>query len=73
MANLYKQFRDLLPADPLLVGTVVAVDGDLAVIEQPGGGLLNARGVASVGRRVFVRGGAIEGEAPDLPYVEVIL
>lgn len=73
MANLYKRFLSLVPTDPLQVGTVVSVDGEVAVIELPGGGLLNARGSASEGDRVFVRGGAIEGVAPALPYVEVIV
>lgn len=73
MANLYKTFLSLVPTDPLLVGDVQAVDGDVAVVELPGGGLINARGAAKVGDRVFVRAGAIEGAAPALPYVEVIV
>ena len=69
--NVYRQFLDLLPARPLQVGTVTATDGDTSTVELPGGGLLQARGTAAVGARVFVRDGVIESEAPALP-VELI-
>lgn len=71
MRNPYKLLRDLLPEAPLQVGTVRAVADGVARIELPGGGLLQARGVATVDQRVFVRDGLIEGPAPDLP-VEII-
>ena len=70
LRNPYRVFMDLLPARPLQVGTVAAVDGDVATITMPGGGTLQARGQATVGPRVFVRDGVIEGEAPTLTYVE---
>ena len=69
MANLYKAFLDLIPADPLQLGTVTAVDGESATIELPGGGILRARGAATVGQQVFVRAGAIEAQAPLQPVV----
>lgn len=71
MANLLREFEALLPGSPLLVGNVLAVANGLATIELPDGGIVRARGAASVGQRVFVRDGAIEGLAPDLPYVDV--
>ena len=71
MSNLFKAFTDLLPARPLQVGTVLSVSGGIATVELPGGGILQARGAATAGQRVFVRDGLIEGLAPDLP-VEVI-
>lgn len=69
--NLYKAFRDLMPAPALLVGDVVAFADGVATVELPDGGMLQARGAAAVGDRVFVRDGLIESEAPDLP-VETI-
>lgn len=69
--NLFKKFRDLIPEPPLLVGDVVAYADGVATIEEPGGGLSNARGDATVGDRVFFRNGVIEGPAPSLP-VELI-
>ena len=71
MRNLYKVFRDLIPEPALQVGTVLSVSGGVASLELPGGGVLKARGDATTGQRVFVRGGVIEGAAPDLP-VELI-
>lgn len=71
MSNLFKAFLDLLPARPLQVGTVLSVSGGVAAVELPGGGVLQVRGTATAGQRVFVRDGLIEGTAPDLP-IEVI-
>lgn len=73
MASLLRDFQALLPASPLLVGDVVSISNGLATIELPDGALISARGGASVGQRVFVRGGAIEGQAPALPFVEIVV
>lgn len=70
MPNLYKQFMDLQSPKPLLVGTVAFVINGVATVNLPGGGRLQARGPAQAGQRVFVRDGAIEGEAPSLTYTE---
>lgn len=67
MPNLYKQFLDLIPDPSLQVGDVSAINGNIATVDLPGGGSLTARGVTTVGARVFVRGGVIEGNAPSLP------
>lgn len=69
LRNPYRQFLDLMPKRPLQVGTVSAVAGGVATITLPGGGVLQARGEATAGQRVFVRDGVIEGEAPNLTYV----
>lgn len=71
MANLFRQFMDLLPDRALQVGEVLSVDAGVAVVELPGGGTVHARGAATVGQLVFVRDGAIEGQAPSLP-IELI-
>lgn len=65
--NLYKRFINLLPQRPLQTGTVTAYSGGVATITLLGGGIVTARGDASVGQKVFFRDGAIEGDAPDLP------
>ena len=70
MPNIYRQFLDLLPKRPLHIGEVTAVDAGVATITLPGGGVIQARGHATVGQRVFVRDGVIEGPAPALTYVE---
>lgn len=67
MSNPYKLLRDLMPTAPLLVGEVVSVAGDLALIELPGGNRVKARGSAFIGQKVFFRDEVIEGAAPNLP------
>lgn len=71
MSNLFKQFLDLIPDPALQTGEVVSISDEIATVELPGGGQIKARGTATVGMKVFVKGGVIEGEAPDLP-VELI-
>jgi len=71
MANLYAEFRRLIPNAPLQVGTVVAVFAGCATVALQGGGTLRVRGDAALDDRVFVRDGVIEGPAPDLTLVEI--
>jgi hypothetical protein len=71
MSNPYKLLRDLIPTAPLLVGVVTGVSNGTAVIELPGGSRVQARGVGTIGQHVFMRDGAIEGDAPSLP-IELI-
>ena len=70
MSNLFTFFKQLLPQQPLLIGTVAAAaTGGAWRVELPGGGQVIARGDAALGQQVFVRGGLIEGQAPALSYV----
>lgn len=69
MSNLYRKFRDLISDEPLLVGEVLSIDP--MRIGLPDGSVITARGDAAVGQMVFVRDGAVEGQAPALA-VEVI-
>ncbi len=71
MRNPYRLLRDLLPAAPLLVGDVTDYSDGVATIEEPGGGISQARGTVSIGDRVYFRDGVIEGPAPALT-LEVI-
>ena len=72
MPNLWRQFEDLLPDSPLLLGTVVTHHADGTVtVELLDGGLLRVTGSGSVGDRVFVRDGRVIGDAPTLPTVEI--
>ena len=67
--NPYAAFKALLAPAPLQIGMVQSIHQGVATIELPGGALIRARGQASTGQKVFVRGGLIEGAAPDLPVV----
>jgi hypothetical protein len=69
MNNLYRALREILPQAPLTTAVVAAVDAAryTSVVTAPGGAQQTVRGAdLSVGTRVFVRDGRIEGEAPNL-------
>ncbi len=71
MPNLFSMFRELVPSDPLLVGTVTASNGDVHQVTMMDGGVMMVRGKASLNQQVFVRGGVIEGAAPNLPQITI--
>ena len=71
MANLFKQFQTLFGKGPLQVGVVLTFDAGVAEVELLGGAIVHARGNAQPDQRVFVRDGLIEGEAPDLPLMQI--
>ncbi len=67
--NLYRALLELLPAQPLQVATVAAVNtaNGTSTVTWPGGDVQTVRGTSvGVGDKAFVRGGVIEGAAPDL-------
>lgn len=66
MPNPYRVFKDLLPESPLLIGTVASSSGDVHVVTLIDGGMLTVRGEGTLGQRVFIRDGVIEGTAPSL-------
>ena len=68
MPNIYRQFLDLIPQQPRQVGEVSAIINGVAIVDLMGGGQVQAVGDATIGQRVFVRAGAIEGPAPTLTY-----
>jgi hypothetical protein len=67
--NIWKRFKALIPDDPLLIAKVETIDtlrGTSSVLPL-GGGHMVVRGTSvAVGNFAFVRGGAIEGPAPNL-------
>ena len=64
MSNLYRQFLDLLPARPLQVGTVTATDGSTCTVQLPGGGVLQARGAATVASKSLCAMGSSKAMRP---------
>ncbi|MGC5424771.1 hypothetical protein L7P61_00950 [Aeromonas veronii bv. sobria] len=71
--NLFKRFLELVPGtDPLLVGTVTAVGTTTTTLNTLAGGTVTVRGTGvAIGKKAFYRGGALAGEAPDLPTYEI--
>jgi hypothetical protein len=67
MRNFLTQLKDLLGHAPLQVGEVLEVADGAVKVQLPGGAIVSARGSADVGSQVYVRGGVVEGIAPNLP------
>lgn len=72
MSNLWKQFQNLLPSDPLLIATVLAHNSDgTSTVQYPSGGQATARGQSvAVNAKAYIQSNQIQGEAPDLPVYE---
>ncbi|ASL75243.1 hypothetical protein BC350_01840 [Ralstonia pseudosolanacearum] len=69
---MWRQFEDLLPDAPLLVGAVVTRHNDGTVtVQLLGGGLVRVTGAGEPGDRLFVRGSEVVGPAPTLPTVDI--
>lgn len=74
LLNPFRRLLDLLPANPLLVGDVVATHDDgTATVMLAGGGQIRVRNPQDfmVGTRVFTLSGEITGPAPVLPSVVI--
>lgn len=71
MFNLYKRLLNLVAGPPMDVGHVLSIEPDGVIIEVLNGAQLRIRGTAAVGDWVYVRGGAVDGPAPNLPGVEI--
>ena len=72
MINPFVELLGLLPQTPLLVGQVVSVGSGTVTVQYPGGGRQVARATGySIGAKVFVRAGVVEGAAPALTAVTI--
>lgn len=71
--NLLVRFRQLLPKDPLQVGTVTAHNADgTSAIQLDSGDTVRVLGQSvTVGNRAFFQSGRVQGQAPDLPTYSI--
>jgi len=72
-ANVWTAFSGLLPRDPLLVGTIASVTGDISVVTLLDNGVVSVRGTGTVGSKVYIRAGRIEGPAPSMMQNEIVI
>lgn len=72
MANIWKQFENLLPADPLLIATISAHNSDgTSTVTYPGGGIAVVRGQSvAINSKAFIQSNQVQGAAPNLPSYE---
>ena len=76
MSNPWSVFDNLLPKQPLGVGTAFTVYGDDTVgLTVANGSVRVARGGVDIttGAQYFYRNGRIEGQAPASPVIEVTI
>lgn len=71
MSNLFARFQRLLPSTPLRVGTVTAVAGTSVLVQESDGSAVRVIGSATVGSRIYFKGGEVVGPAPNLQLVVV--
>ena len=71
--NPYKRLLALIPGQPLDAGQVVALTDSGVTVQLVDGAQIHARGTATVGAHVYVRGGVIEGPAPALTGVDQLI
>ena len=67
-----RQLHHLPPTRTTLIRTVLPPHSHPTLSVQPlYAGLLRVTGTAADGTRAFVRDGHIEGEAPELPHIDI--
>jgi len=68
MPNIWKTFDDLLPKDPLLIGTVTMyAANNTSVVSYLGGGTGVVLGQSvAIGSRAYIQSGKIQDAAPSL-------
>jgi hypothetical protein len=71
MRNLWNRFQNLTPPAKRLVGTCVDSAFGVSLIALPGGSVIQVRGTGTVGGRYFILDGRLDGEAPNLPTLEI--
>ncbi len=71
--NLYSRLRALFFDDRLEVGSVTATEPGRVTVALPDGSTVSVIGEATVGDRVYIRGGVIEGMAPALTVVDITI
>ncbi len=70
--NVWSQFKNLLPANPLLAGVVDTAHGDgTSTVLLISGGYVRVRGDATPGSSVYIRQGRIDGNAPPLSQLDI--
>ena len=73
--SIWREFADLLGAEPVLIGTVTAIRPDgTSAVQLPDGTTIIARGTSvAVNSNAYIQGGAIQGSAPTLPIDTITL
>lgn len=70
--NVWKQFQNLLPKDPVLIATVDShnIDGTSTVTFLSGGSAIVYGQDVALNSKAFIQTNRIIGDAPDLTHYE---
>ena len=71
--NTFTLFKEILPADPLLVGTVNSTSGQTSLVSLIDGGVVRVRGVGSIGQKYYIRSGELSTAAPNLTSSTIVV
>ncbi len=71
MINLFTLFKTVLPDNSVQAGVIQTVTDSGCWVMLPSGAKIFVRGTGSVADHVFIRGGAIDGPAPNLTAVTI--
>lgn len=71
LRNPIRALLDLIPQPALQIGTVTSVGDGSVKVTLPGGGTMIARGTATVGDHVYIKGDVVDGVAPALPIITI--
>lgn len=72
--NPWTRWSALNPAPALMVGEVISIADGYSTVQLPGGSMISAKGTTvPVGQLAYVRGGVVEGPAPELDQIEIEL
>lgn len=69
MTNVYRLLQELLPHDPLRLGTIITDPASIAgtvLVQMANGGELRVRGTGTVGDTVFMQGGEVRSVVSGL-------
>lgn len=72
-ANVWSAFKQILPSEPLLVGTLSSTDGQTSLMTLVDGGVIRVRGTGTANAKYYIRAGRIENEAPNLVMSEIVI
>lgn len=73
MANIWKQFENLLEKDTTQIATLIDTDGQRSTVEFMSGERARVTGTGTPGSKVFIKGQEIKEEAPSLPTFNMTL
>ena len=69
--NSFNRLLKLIPGQPIDTGEVIAVSADGVTVQLLTGEQIRVRGTATVGDHIYIRAGAVDGPAPNLPGQDV--